>query len=63
MGSRPAEIDKPPPFPWNVQWVGGYAYVIDADGRKIASLLGSQKRREHVAAVLCDLATPGETET
>lgn len=51
----PVKIETPPPFPWNVLWVGGYAYVIDADGRKIASLLGSQKRREHVAEILCSL--------
>ena len=51
------KVETVPPFPWNVTWVGGYAYVIDADGRKIASLLGSQKRREYVAAILCDLGT------
>lgn len=44
--------DIAPPLPWTVEWVGGHAYVVDADGRKIASLLGSQKRREYVANVI-----------
>jgi hypothetical protein len=44
-----------PPFPWTVEWTGGFAYVVDADGRKIASLLGSQKRREFVAGVIYEI--------
>lgn len=51
----PAEPTAPPPFPWSVYWAGGYAYIIDATGKKIASLLGSQKQREFVAGVLIDL--------
>ena len=42
--------------PWTVEWTSaGFAYVLDAEGNKIASLLGPQKRRENVAAILCDL--------
>lgn len=54
---RPVKAERPypPPFPWNVQWVGGYAYVVDANGNKLASLLGSQKTREFVAGIVCDL--------
>lgn len=51
----PVPIETPPPFPWTVQWIGVFAYVLDADGRRIASLLGSQKRREHVAEIICGL--------
>lgn len=54
--------DSPPPFPWSVLWVGGFAYVVDAGGKKIASLLGTQARREYVADILCSLGpeTAGE---
>jgi hypothetical protein len=44
-----------PAMPWSVLWQGGYAYIVDADGRKIMSLLGSQKQREFVASVVCDI--------
>jgi hypothetical protein len=47
----PAEFQAPK-FPWAVEWVHGRAYVVDADGRKIASLLGSQQQREFVAAII-----------
>src|SRR5262245_52652656 len=40
--------DDPPPYPWTVQWSGGFAYIVDADGKEIASLLGSRKRQEFV---------------
>ena len=55
--------NSPPPFPWNVLWVNGRSYMIDADGKKFATLLGTQARREHVAGILCDLseARVGET--
>ena len=45
----------PPPFPWSVLWVNGHAYLAAADGRKIASLLGTQEMREYVANFLCDV--------
>lgn len=51
----PPDVD--PPLPWTVEWTGGFAYVVDADGRKIASLLGSQKRREFVADVICSIGS------
>ena len=44
----------PPRTPWNILWIGGRTYVIDADNRKIATLLGSQEQREFVAGLLCD---------
>lgn len=47
--------DDPPPYPWTVQWRGNFAYIVDADGKKIASLLGSKKRKEYVARVLGSL--------
>lgn len=47
--------EAPPPFPWNIEWLGGYAYVVDATGRRIMSLLGTQKQREHVAEIICAL--------
>ena len=45
-----------PLFPWTVEWVGGFAYVLDANGRRIATLLGTPICREHVAGVLYDLS-------
>ena len=47
--------DDPPPYPWSVQWRGNFAYIVDADGKKIASLLGSKKRKEFVAVTLARL--------
>jgi hypothetical protein len=52
----PQPLLAPPPFPWNVLWTDeGHAYVTDAHGRKIASLLGTLHQRWLVASVLCDL--------
>lgn len=51
---KPPEV--PPPMPWRVLWAdSGHAYVVDADGKKIASLLGSQQRREYFASMLLDM--------
>ena len=47
--------ESPPMLPWSVEWVGGYAYMVDSKGRKIASLLGNQKCREYVANIICAL--------
>lgn len=49
------EILAAPKFPWIVEWTRGFAYVLDADGNKIAVLLGPQKQREFVAEILCNL--------
>lgn len=43
---------SPPRLPWSVEWANGYAYVLDAEKKKIASLLGTQERREMVAEML-----------
>lgn len=55
-------MDSAPPFPWRVVWQGQFCYVVDADGSKIACLLGSQKRREHTASALYDLGIAGNAE-
>lgn len=55
VAGRHEPVDPTAPFPWSVLWDGGRAYVQDARGRKIATLLGPQARRETVAAILCDL--------
>lgn len=57
----PPKSDRPfpPPFPWNVEWVGNYAYLIDANKNKLASLLGNQATREFVAGIICDLSPGG----
>lgn len=52
---RPQSADTAPALPWTVLWTSGHGYVIDADGNKIASLLGSNRRREHTAAIICEL--------
>lgn len=57
---KPARVDTLPPFPWSVQWIGGNAYMVGADGRKFGVLLGTQKRRECVAEILCSLTAPPE---
>ena len=46
--------DTPPTFPWAVEWVHGRAYVLDGNGKRIATLLGTQRRREQVAEILYD---------
>lgn len=49
----------PPTFPFSVEWSAqGHAYLTDANGRKLASLLGTQKQREWLAEILCRLASP-----
>jgi hypothetical protein len=55
----PDEVDPSAPQPWTVMWDGNRAYVLDARGRKIATLLGPQKRRETVAGLIIDAL--GET--
>jgi hypothetical protein len=55
----PKRNETSPPLPWSIEWCGGFAYVVAADGTKIASLLGTQKRREFTAAILYSLL--GET--
>lgn len=52
----PEPADPSAPLPWSVVWDSPHAYVQDAKGRKIATLLGPQARRETVAGILCDLA-------
>lgn len=54
IGQYREEPTAPPPFPWSVLWVDGRAYVTDSDGRKIATLLGTQKQREFVSELLID---------
>jgi len=56
MKATPKPIETPPPFPWTVLWCAGRAYLVDAEGRKFASLLGSQKRREFVAEILTNFS-------
>ncbi len=48
--------NSPPPFPWSVRWAGSLAYMVGADGKVFATLLGTRARREHVAATLCGLS-------
>ena len=48
----PLRDTSPPPLPWRVEWVGGRAYVLDANGKRIASLLGTQEKREHTAKII-----------
>ena len=45
-----------PPFPWSVRWAGTLTYMLDANGKVFATLLGTQARREHVVTILCDLS-------
>ena len=45
--------DDLPPLPWRVQWVKGFTYLVDADGKKIASLLGAHAKRDKVGAAIC----------
>lgn len=52
-----APVYTDPPQPWTVEWIRGFAYVLAADGRKIASLLGPQRQREYVAAIICNAAS------
>ena len=52
------EIDMPR-LPWNVLWIGGFCYLVDADSRKIATLFGNQSQREAVAAALIDAVLAG----
>lgn len=45
-------VDALPKLPWNVLWVGGFCYLVDRDGKKIATLLGRQDQREAVAEAM-----------
>lgn len=45
-----------PPFPWSARWAGTLTYMQDANGKVFATLLGTQVRRDHVVAILCDLS-------
>ena len=45
-----------PPFPWSVRWAGSLTYMVDANGKVFATLLGTRARRDHVVAILCDLS-------
>ena len=56
MVAETPAIEDAPPFPWTVEWTKGRAYVVDARGKRFASLLGTQKRREQVAEILYDLS-------
>jgi hypothetical protein len=47
-----------PPMPWNILWQNGWAYLIDANGKKLASIYGSQKSREYVAEKLLETFGP-----
>lgn len=49
---QPERDTSPPSLPWSVEWSRGHAYVLDAKGKKIAALLGTQERREMVAEIL-----------
>lgn len=63
IASRPDKNINPsaPPIPWNVQWINGFAYLVAADGRKLASLLGPQAQREIVAGMIIDgISKPGD---
>ena len=54
---KPVEPPKPP---FTVEWTGGFAYLLDSTGRRVASLLGTQANREHLAAILCSINANGE---
>jgi hypothetical protein len=41
------------PQPWSHQRVGSYDYILDANGKKVAALMGSYERREVIAAAIC----------
>jgi hypothetical protein len=50
-----------PPLPWSYQIVSaygsgnvGFIYIVDANGRKIASLWGKPQEKEAMAELICD---------
>jgi hypothetical protein len=50
-----------PPLPWSYQIVSargsdniGFIYIVDANGRKIASLWGKPDEKEAMAELICD---------
>lgn len=53
--ARPVRPEGPPPFPWRATWFNGFAYVEDANGHKLAVLLGPNDVREYVAARLMEM--------
>ncbi len=59
---KPPRDVSSPPLPWQVEWVHGRTYVLDANGKKIASLFGTQERREHTAAIIYDRVNRGEQD-
>ena len=44
------------PQPWSHQRVGSYDYILDANGKKVAAIMGSYERREAIAAAICGSA-------
>ena len=57
---KPEPVTSPPPLPFSIIWSNnGHAYLTDAEGRKIASLLGTQARREHTAEIILDRCNGG----
>lgn len=52
-GEAPVTDDEAlPKLPWNVLWIEGFCYLIDAEERKIATLYGRQEQREAVAEAM-----------
>jgi hypothetical protein len=49
-----------PPLPWSYQVISAYSgktgfiYILDADGRKIASLWGKPDEKDAMAELICD---------
>ncbi len=51
---KPMPIETPPPLPWSLEWVGRRTYLRDAEDRRIATIWGTQKRREHIERMLTE---------
>jgi hypothetical protein len=49
------EATAPSPMPWSVKWQGGFAYMIDANGKTVGTLYGSQSQREQNAGAIIDM--------
>ena len=49
---KPPRDVSAPPLPWQVEWVNGRTYVLDAKGKRIAVLLGTRERKEHTADLI-----------
>jgi hypothetical protein len=49
-----------PPLPWSYQVISaytgktGFIYILDANGRKIASLWGKPEEKDSMAELICD---------